>query len=166
MTSGARHETRSESTATSKAAGRAPVATGPAPGRGGSAGGRQPPVGQYLGEEAGSRGSGGAQGQPPGSTRQLRCRAAARTDAPAQARCAGGRFSDRAMDLAAGGGADRRPLWTPIQRRARVATAAGDGFQLPASDRTRRPAQRAGHTGVEATAVAGTKKTPKNAAKP
>lgn len=36
MASGARHETRSESTATPKTAGRAPVGTGPAPGRGGT----------------------------------------------------------------------------------------------------------------------------------
>ena len=90
--------------------------------------------------------------------------AAARADARPHQRGAGRGFRDRFVDAAARDPADRAALCACVQREPRMARPGLARLLLPAPRGTGAGARRGGDPALEAQALAGSKKTPRNKA--
>ena len=152
---------------TPTAAGGAAAVPGGEPGRGGPPGGRASPVGEPLGARSGGpRPPGVGACFAPRSQASLDRRAPGADRAGAQTRSGRLRVCHRIVDGAAGAGLDRAPMRGQVFSPARLVVAAPVGLELPASGGTRARTGRGGHPSLEAPALAGAKKTPKDRAKP
>lgn len=136
-----------------------------AAGRGGAGLWGQPPDRDDLATPARRR-SPGVAASAIGSAGGVRCQAAGQAAQVVVAGRGRERLSDRAVDAAVGGDADRTRVRPRLQHLVRLAGAARSGVLGPAPGGAHQPARRGGDPRLEGTALAGTKKTPAAAAAP